>query len=497
MSQQGSLSLPLSPGNWREYVHPSRGTWAPRPVSAALIGPLMAVMDVAVMIGTAVIAYVVWLLDDPYSTWNEYALVVVFATLLGVNVFNLARIYGLSLLRKPRQMLGRTAACWCTVAAMLMVVSFLTKTSDDYSRIWALMWFGLAMVGLMVTRWLLLARTRRWVAEGRLQKTVAIVGTGPLAEQLERHFSANPNSGIRVIGLFTDGQAPARPWKMRATYGGDLDQLIRLVRLEAVEMVIVAEEDESAAHFNETFARLRETPADVRYCPGLMALELSQHEVSHCADVPMINVVDRPLSEWRYIMKAIEDRVLATLILLLISPILIGIGILIRLDSPGPALFRQKRYGYNNQLVEVWKFRTMRHDLQDPKAEQLTQHNDPRITRIGAFLRRWSLDELPQFINVLRGEMSIVGPRPHAISAKAGGRLYQQAVPQYAARHRVKPGITGWAQVNGWRGPTDTVRQIEKRVEHDMYYIEHWSIWLDLKIIFMTVFRGFSGQNAF
>jgi lipopolysaccharide/colanic/teichoic acid biosynthesis glycosyltransferase len=139
----------------------------------------------------------------------------------------------------------------------------------------------------------------------------------------------------------------------------------------------------------------------------------------------------------------------------------------------------------------------MHHDRQDYRAEQLTRQDDPRVTRVGRFLRRWSLDELPQFINVVRGEMSIVGPRPHAVSAKAGGMLYQHAVPHYDARHRVKPGITGWAQINGWRGTTDTVRQIEKRVEHDMYYIEHWSVWLDLKIIVLTLFKGFSGRHAY
>jgi lipopolysaccharide/colanic/teichoic acid biosynthesis glycosyltransferase len=170
---------------------------------------------------------------------------------------------------------------------------------------------------------------------------------------------------------------------------------------------------------------------------------------------------------------------------------------MIKLDSPGPVLFRQKRYGFNNQLIEVFKFRSMYTHMTDHNAVQLTRRNDPRITKLGAFLRRTSLDELPQFINVVRGEMSIVGPRPHALSAKAGELLYQDAVKYYDARHRVKPGITGWAQINGWRGETDTVEQIRKRVEHDLYYIEHWSILLDLKIIVRTVVGGFTGTHAF
>jgi exopolysaccharide biosynthesis polyprenyl glycosylphosphotransferase len=176
---------------------------------------------------------------------------------------------------------------------------------------------------------------------------------------------------------------------------------------------------------------------------------------------------------------------------------MLAIALAIKLDSPGPVFFRQKRYGFNNQLIEVLKFRTMYHSARDEKAERLTSRNDPRVTRLGAFLRRTSLDELPQFLNVLRGDMSIVGPRPHALAAKAGGLLYQEAVREYAARHRVKPGITGWAQINGWRGETETLEQIKKRVEHDLAYIENWSLLLDLKIIFRTVFTGFTGQRAY
>jgi Undecaprenyl-phosphate glucose phosphotransferase len=491
--------LPHPSAGWagREYARAAGATWSPRPISAPLLCTLLAIIDVGVITGSAIAAYAVWLLQDPYSTWREYAFVTAFGVLLAVNAFNLARLYDPALLHNRRVTLGRTAACWCVVAAILMTMSFLTKTSEDYSRIWALMWFSAALVGLLATRWLFMARVARWVDEGRLQRKVAIVGLGPLARKLATRFRQNSKSGIRLVGLFSDEGAPQGSPMQHVSFGGDLRQLNRIVRLGAVDTVIVAEEGASPDRLDDIFESLREVPADVRYCPGEMALRLNQHSISHYAGVPMINVVDRPLSEWRYVVKEIEDRVLGTLILLMISPVLLGIAALVKLDSRGPALFRQPRYGYNNQLVEIWKFRTMYHDREDSRAEQLTRQNDPRITRVGRFLRRWSLDELPQFINVFRGEMSIVGPRPHAVSAKAGGLLYQHAVPHYAARHRVKPGITGWAQINGWRGTTDTVRQIEKRVEHDMYYIEHWSVWLDLKIIVLTLFKGFSGRHAY
>jgi Undecaprenyl-phosphate glucose phosphotransferase len=235
----------------------------------------------------------------------------------------------------------------------------------------------------------------------------------------------------------------------------------------------------------------------VRLCPDAFGLRLGRVQASHIAGHTFLNVAEPPLSGWRSIAKEIEDRVLGATILTLIAPLMLAIALMIKLDTPGPVLFRQKRYGFNNQLIEVFKFRSMYTHMTDANAEQLTRRNDPRITRIGAFLRRTSLDELPQFLNVVRGEMSIVGPRPHATAAKAGSLLYQEAVKYYDARHRVKPGITGWAQVNGWRGETDTVEQIRKRVEHDLYYIENWSILLDLRIIVRTILGGFAGAHAF
>jgi lipopolysaccharide/colanic/teichoic acid biosynthesis glycosyltransferase len=173
------------------------------------------------------------------------------------------------------------------------------------------------------------------------------------------------------------------------------------------------------------------------------------------------------------------------------------IAILIRLDSRGPVLFKQKRYGFNNRLITVYKFRTMYTDMTDANAERLATRDDPRVTRIGKFLRSTSLDEVPQLINVVLGDMSIVGPRPHAISAKAAGELYEEVVAEYAARHRVKPGITGWAQVNGWRGETDTVEKIRERVKCDLFYIDNWSLWLDIKILLMTAYAVLKRENAY
>jgi Undecaprenyl-phosphate glucose phosphotransferase len=313
---------------------------------------------------------------------------------------------------------------------------------------------------------------------------------------LLRDFTA-AHANLRVIGVYDDAAAHLPAHCMGHPIRGTVDDLVNDARRLHIDTVIVALPLAADRQLVETLNRLCLVPVHVRLCPDAFGLRLGTVQASHIAGRTFLNVINRPLSDWRLIAKEIEDRLLGAAILALISPLLLGLALLIKLDSPGPALFRQKRYGFNNRLIEVLKFRTMYADQSDANAEQLTRRNDPRITRIGAFLRRTSLDELPQFLNVVRGEMSIVGPRPHALSAKAGNLLYQDAIRYYDARHRVKPGITGWAQVNGWRGETDTVEQIKKRVEHDLYYIEHWSILLDLKIILRTILGGFTGHQAF
>jgi exopolysaccharide biosynthesis polyprenyl glycosylphosphotransferase len=196
-------------------------------------------------------------------------------------------------------------------------------------------------------------------------------------------------------------------------------------------------------------------------------------------------------------MKRVVDVTFSFAALALLALPLALVAILIKLDSPGPVLFRQKRLGFNNELFEIYKFRTMRIDAMDPNAERLVTRNDQRVTRVGSILRRMSVDELPQLWNVLRGDMSLVGPRPHPIQAKAENRLYHEVVSEYMSRHRVRPGITGWAQVNGWRGETDTVEKVRNRVEHDLHYIENWSIAFDLRIIALTAVWGIAGRNAF
>jgi exopolysaccharide biosynthesis polyprenyl glycosylphosphotransferase len=219
--------------------------------------------------------------------------------------------------------------------------------------------------------------------------------------------------------------------------------------------------------------------------------------MSYVGGVPVLEIIDRPLKSWRGAAKFLEDKLLGSLLLVLVSPLMVLIAIFIKLDSRGPVFFAQKRFGFNNQVIEVLKFRTMRVDCADPSGAKRTVRNDPRVTRLGRILRLLSFDELPQLINVIRGEMSLIGPRPHAIAMRTGDHLYCDAVEQYLHRHRVKPGITGWAQVNGLRGEVDTLEKARARVAHDLYYIEHWSPLFDLKIFFKTIRLLIARENAY
>jgi Undecaprenyl-phosphate glucose phosphotransferase len=275
---------------------------------------------------------------------------------------------------------------------------------------------------------------------------------------------------------------------------GTVNELLGFARRNLIDQIIVALPWDAENRLLAWMKKLRSLPVDVRLCPDMIGFHLPHRQVTHIGGVPMLNVFEKPLAGWNYIVKIMEDRVLAAGILVLIMPLLLVLCALIKLDSRGPVLFRQKRYGFNNEVIEVFKFRTMYVDGCDDQAVAQATKQDPRVTRVGRILRRTSLDELPQFLNVLSGTMSIVGPRPHAV---AHNEQYSRLIDEYLARHRVKPGITGWAQVNGLRGETETLDKMEQRVRYDLYYIENWSLLFDIRIILRTLFVGFSHPNAY
>jgi Undecaprenyl-phosphate glucose phosphotransferase len=462
-------------------------------VSEIIVKRVVAAVDAAIIFGSG-IAAMHW--DAAGVDWHLAGLVVLLGTLLGINFLHLAGAYRFASFSRFESAAGRVLLGWLCTFGMLFLATRLFEPVTAAEGPWAAAWFSGALALMGISRFVLWRRTMSWSRAGRLGEVVAIVGTGAIAQRLLRDFASRSQS-LRVIGVYDDEVASLPRHCMGHEIRGTVDDLVNDARQHHIDTVIVALPLSADRQLVDTLNRLCLVPVHVRLCPDSFGLRLGHVGASYIAGHTFLNVIDRPLSDWRWIAKTIEDRVLGALILTAIAPLLLAIALLIKLDSPGAVLFRQKRYGFNNRLIEVLKFRTMYADKTDANAEQLTQRNDPRITRVGAFLRRTSLDELPQFLNVVRGEMSIVGPRPHALAAKAGTLLYQDAVKYYDARHRVKPGITGWAQVNGWRGETDTVEQIKKRVEHDLYYIEHWSILLDFKIIARTILGGFTGQHAF
>ncbi|MCT5700414.1 undecaprenyl-phosphate glucose phosphotransferase [Pseudomonas aeruginosa] len=268
---------------------------------------------------------------------------------------------------------------------------------------------------------------------------------------------------------------------------GNTKDLEKLIRQEQVDQVLVALPWFAEGRIGAIVHRLRQLPVNVLLVPDMAAFRHAHNRIVDVSGIPMFNASELPLRGWSPLIKRCEDLVLASIALVLFAPLMALVALAIRLDSKGPVLFRQKRYGYNNRLIWVFKFRSMYTERTDANAERQTTRDDDRITRVGRFIRKTSIDELPQLFNVLAGSMSMVGPRPHATATKAAGIPFEEAVSEYSSRHRVKPGITGWAQINGYRGETDTLHKIKKRVEYDLEYIAKWSVWFDLYILFRTV----------
>jgi Undecaprenyl-phosphate glucose phosphotransferase len=332
-----------------------------------------------------------------------------------------------------------------------------------------------------------------------LERRAVLVGGGPEAVDLIRALRSEPGNDIRICGIFDDrddARVPAIAEGLPKL--GRIDELLEFGRQAEIDMLIVALPMRAEERLVQLLKTLWVLPVDIRLAARASQLRFRPRAYSFVGSVPFLDLFDKPIADWDRVAKACFDRIVGTMLLILFAPVMLAVALAIKLDSPGPVLFRQKRYGFNNELIEVFKFRSMYTHMTDANAAKLATRDDPRVTRIGRFIRKTSLDELPQLINVaIRGDLSLVGPRPHALQAKAANRLYEQVVDGYYARHRVKPGITGWAQINGWRGETDTSEKLERRVEHDLHYIENWSVLFDLYILALTPFRLLKTENAF
>ncbi len=391
--------------------------------------------------------------------------------------------------------IGEVLLSWLAVPTVLVVVGFATKLSTDYSRVVSALWFTGAPVLMAAVRMggrFVLGQLR---AHGRNLRHVAVLGVTETAERLCDHITTNPWLGLNLQGLYDDrGEHRRHSFRQPlCKFAGRVDDLIRDARESKIDIVYIALPLRAEGRVAEVLRELADTTATVFLLADFFTYDLIHGRWSQMGPLPMVSIYDSPFQGVAGWMKRVEDIVVGFLIVLLISVPLTLIAISIKLTSRGPVFFRQRRYGLNGKEIRILKFRSMTVMEDGPDVKQVIK-GDKRVTKLGAILRKYSLDELPQFLQVLTGEMSIVGPRPHAVSHN---EQYRALIHGYMLRHKVKPGITGWAQVNGWRGETDELGKMEKRIQHDLEYIQNWHLLLDLKIIFLTVFGTKKNRNAY
>ncbi len=461
-------------------------------ISPPVVTGLVRVADLAAIVVAALAAHYIRFQNLEFT--GPYIAAVLVVALISANIFHVARLYEFQALTRHLFQARRLFFSWSLVILLMLSAGFLTKTSSEYSRIWVLLWFTFAFVGLSALRLAIKLMLGKWQREGRLTQKIAIIGAGEQGRRVIEHIDAQPDSGTVLVGVFDDRKTRVPNSVGGHEVRGGLDALLKCVRSEEIDLVIVALPWSAEKRLIGILEKLKTAPIDVRLCPEGVAYQFPNRPLDYFHGIGMLSIFERPISHWDRLVKGLEDRVLAVCILVFIAPLLAIIAVIIKLDSPGPALFRQQRFGFNNDLIEVYKFRTMYFDEDQTDGYRQAGRNDSRITRFGQFLRKSSLDELPQFLNVLEGKMSVVGPRPHPIPLND---QFAVVMDEYFARHNVKPGITGWAQINGFRGETTTPEAMRMRVRYDLYYIENWSVWFDLRIVILTVFKGFVNENAY
>jgi Undecaprenyl-phosphate glucose phosphotransferase len=430
--------------------------------------------------------------------WHYVAAIAGIA-LLAMLAFQAADIYQVQAFRGHEKQYMRLASAWSVVFLIAISVSFFVKAGDQFSRAWLGGFYVFGLLALIGFRRALFLLVRRWTREGRLDRRTVVVGADANGESLIHTLAVQRDSDVRVIGMFDDRGDARSPGSCESVQKlGTVDDLVEFARRTRVDLVIFSLPISAESRILQMLKKLWVLPVDIRLSAHTNKLRFRPRSYSYIGDVPVIDIFDKPIADWDVVMKWLFDKIVGAIALICLSPIMLAVAVAIKLDSKGPVLFRQRRYGFNNELIEVYKFRSMYVEQTDATADRLVTKDDPRVTRVGRFIRKTSLDELPQLFNVVcAGNLSLVGPRPHAVNAKAQNRIYDEAVDGYFARHRVKPGMTGWAQVNGWRGETDSQEKIQHRVEHDLYYIENWSIPFDLYILARTPFALLRSENAY
>jgi Undecaprenyl-phosphate glucose phosphotransferase len=418
----------------------------------------------------------------------EYVAAIFGMTVTAVICFQAADIYEVQVFRGQLRQMTRMISSWAFVFLLFIGASFIVKLGSEISRVWLSTFFVVGLAALVTERFFLRTMVRSWARQGRLDRRTIVVGSDQNGEQLVAALKVQDDTDIDVLGVFDDrNDARALETCAGSPKLGKVDDIVEFARRTRVDLVLFALPISAETRILEMLKKLWVLPVDIRLSAHTNKLRFRPRSYSYLGEVPTLDVFEAPITDWDLVMKWLFDHVVGFLVLLMALPAMGLVALAIKLDSKGPVLFRQKRFGFNNERIDVFKFRSLYHEHSDPTAARVVTKNDSRVTRVGRFIRKTSLDELPQLFNVVfKSNLSLVGPRPHAVQGKLQSQLFDEAVDGYFARHRVKPGITGWAQINGWRGEVDTDEKIQKRVEFDLYYIENWSVLFDLYILLKT-----------
>ena len=473
------------------------GAPTPTPISSIVLAGFFRTAEFALvaMLGLALSVACLSLFD---GLIQRYLVVIIAVATLSTFAFQIAGIYELQAFRSYKQYV-RLASAWSAVFLIVFGATFFAKSGEMFSRLWFGGFYVSGFAVLVISRTMLSYLVRRWTRSGRLTRRTVIVGGGEPGAHLIEELRRQKDSDVEIIGLFDDRDDDRSDTDCIGERKlGSVDDLLEFGRRTRVDLVIFSLPISAEARILQMLKKLWVLPIDIRLAAHTNKLKFRPQSYSYIGSVPLIDMHDRPIADWDVIVKWLFDKIIGSIMLVLALPLLGFIAIAIKLDSRGPILFKQQRYGFNNDLIRVYKFRSMYADATDVTANQQVTKEDPRVTSVGRLIRKASLDELPQLFNVVfKGDLSLVGPRPHAVNTKAEARLFADVVDGYFARHRVKPGITGWAQINGWRGETDTQEKIQRRVEHDLDYIENWSLLFDLLILARTPFALFKSANAY
>jgi Undecaprenyl-phosphate glucose phosphotransferase len=400
--------------------------------------------------------------------------------------------------RGQMSVLVRSYALRFTIfAGVVLALGAITQALDDFPRGWLTIWFATSLLLTSLTRVLVAQYVRRLQRQGVLTEVIAVVGSGPVTDRLVHALRQTRPETIELLGVFDDEIAGAEHGTIKPT--GTVAQLIDLGKTRKIDWILLTLPPTAEHRLLSIVQRLKALSVPIGLCPQHVGLTAPYPTIDYVGDsVPVSLLADRPIKRWDAVVKSAEDFLIGGIITLLLLPVLAIIALSIRLDSPGPIIFKQRRHALNNREFDIYKFRTMGwNPAATLESLKQTSRHDNRVTRVGRFLRSSSLDELPQLFNVLKGEMSLVGPRPHAVNMRTEDRLGPEITDMYAHRHRVKPGITGWSQVNGARGATHTRAQLRRRVKLDLQYIENWSLLLDFKILALTSREVIKRTNAY